>query len=111
MSEVTKRFPWEPEPPSVRTTEETVTAIQRDLAYMVTHTAVRVHSNRPELTIVVNTPRGQIIPMGEVKYRGGYTVELQDIGMPQPGAVEMKINELAAHVHATALFAGLELEP
>lgn len=111
-------FPWEqlpavqdaPEPPAVRSTEETVSAMQRDLAYMVTHTAVLVHSNRPELAMLVNTPRGQIVPRGQCKFTNGSTIEFQDIGMPQPGAAVMTVSELMARVWGIAREIGLELQ-
>lgn len=90
---VPHRMPWEPVP-----VEETVKAMQRDMAYMVTHTAIAVHSNRPELRHVVNTRRGQIVPRGEVKYADGTTIEFQDIGMPQPGVEAMSVSELFERV-------------
>lgn len=102
------RFPWEPAPPP--TTEQTVVAIQRDLAYIVTHTAVVVHSERQELRVLVNTLRGQIVPAGKVKFTDGTTIELQDIGMPQVGATELSVRDLMTHIWGTAKRLGLELE-
>jgi hypothetical protein len=98
-------MPWEIAPVG-----ETVALMQADLAYMVTHTAVIVHSNRPELRMLVNTPRGQIIPRGECKFTDGSTIELQDIGMPQPKAPTMAVQEIMARVWEAARDLGLELE-
>ena len=89
---------------------ETLELLQRDLQYMVAHTAVLVHSNRPELRAVVNTQRGQIVPRGECKFTDGTTFELQDIGMPQPGAPEMTVKELLARLWEIARELGLELQ-
>jgi len=99
-----QRFPWEPAPVT-----ETVAAMQRDMAYMVTHTAVLVHSNRPELQMLVNTARGQIVPRGQCKFTDGSTMELQDIGMPQVNAPTMTVNELMARLWGLAREAGLEI--
>lgn len=106
-------FPWEriqlPAPaPSVA---DTVTAMQRDLAYMVTHTAVFVHSQHDALRMLVNTPRGQIVPRGACKFTDGSTVEFQDIGMPQVGAPEMTVIDLTKQVWGVARELGLELQP
>jgi hypothetical protein len=90
---------------------ETLELLQRDLYYMTTHTAVLVHSSRPELRAVVNTQRGQIIPRGECRFTDGTTFELQDIGMPQPKAPEMSVKDLMAHVWEVARELGLELQP
>lgn len=105
-------FPWEQLPAVVELpVAETVAALQRDIAYMVTHTAVLVHSEHSELCTLVNTPRGQIIPRGECKFTDGSKFELRDIGMPQVGAPTMTINELMAHLWVTANLAlGLELQ-
>lgn len=99
-----KRFPWEPVPVS-----ETLALLQRDIGYMVTHTAVVVHSNRPELSMCVNTKRGQIVPRGECRFTDGSTLELQDIGMPQVNAPVMTVQELMARVWSVARDLGLEL--
>lgn len=104
-AELTKRFPWEPTPVS-----ETVALLQRDVAYLVTHTAVLVHSSRPELVTLVNTARGQIVPRGQCKFTDGSTVEFQDIGMPQVGAPSMTVQELMAYVWGVANQLGLELQ-
>lgn len=106
-NELTTRFPWEPAPP--QSTEETLTALQRDVAYMVTHTAVLVRSNRDALEMLVNTPRGQVIPRGECKFTDGTTVEFQDIGMPQVGAPSMTVQKLVAQMWDVAKEMGLEL--
>lgn len=103
-------FPWEQLPARVeKPLTETVTAIQRDLAYMATHTGVLVHSNNPALQMLVNTARGQIVPRNECRFTDGTTVEFQDIGMPQPGAPLMTVGELLAKVWETARDLGLEL--
>jgi len=110
-------FPWEqlpatqaePEPLAVRTTEETVAAMQRDLGYMVTHTAVLVHSNRSELAMLVNTARGQIVPRGVCTFTDGSMFELQDIGMPQPNVSTMTVKDLVTHLWNVARELGLEL--
>ena len=112
-------FPWEqlpavPEPvqaPAVQSTEETVALLQRDLAYMVTHTCVLVRSNRPEFHNLANVPRGQIMPRGDCKFLDGTTLEFQDIGMPQPGAPEMTVKDLMAWAWDVARGLGLELVP
>lgn len=99
-----KRFPWEAVPVA-----ETLALLQRDVAYMVTYTAVVVHSNRPELAMCVNTKRGQIVPRGECQFTDGSTVEFQDIGMPQVGAPVTTVQELTARVWSLARDLGLEL--
>lgn len=110
MGEVT-RYPWEQVPAAVteRTTEETVRLMQADLLYMTTHTSVTVHSNQPALEMLVNTPRGQIVPRGECKFRDGSTIEFQDIGMPQVGAPIVTVRDLMARVWSIAAELGLEL--
>lgn len=100
-------FPWETTP--VRTTEETVAALQRDLAYAVTHTAVLVHSNQPALAMLVNTSRGQVVPRGECNFTDGSKFELQDIGMPQVGAPVMSVQELMLRIWEITRELGLEL--
>lgn len=91
--ELTTRFPWEPVP-----VEETLALLQRDVAYMVTHTAVLVHSNQAALEMLVNTARGQIVPRGECVFTDGSKFELQDMGMPQIGAPTMSVQKLLAHL-------------
>lgn len=108
-------FPWEtPQLPAVPLAD-TVAAMQRDMTYMVTHTAVLVRSTHPELKKTVNTPRGQIIPRGVCKFNNAYgsdphTTEFQDLGMPRPGVPEMTMGELMAYVWDTAHALGLDLE-
>lgn len=110
-------FPWEqlptvqdaPEPPAVMTTEQTVQALQRDFAYAVQYTAVLVHSNQAALRTLVNTTRGQIVPRGTCKFTDGSTFELQDLGMPQPGAPVMTVQDLVTHLWGVAKELGLEL--
>lgn len=98
-------FPWEQPTPLA----DTVAALQRDLAYMVTHTAVLVHSNHPALAMLVNTPRGQLV-RGQCEFTDGTTMELQDVGMPQVGASEMSVQELIARTWGIARELGLELK-
>ena len=104
------KFPWEVQLPAVPI-EDTVAALQRDFAYAVQMTAIRVHSNNPELATLVNVPRGQIIPRGVCRFTDGSTVEFQDVGMPQIDVPSMTVHELVAHVWATALIKGLEIVP
>lgn len=101
-NEVTTRFPWEPVPVA-----ETVALLQRDFAYAVKYTAVLVHSTRPELEMLVNTARGQVIPRNVCTFTDGSTMEFQDIGMPQPGAPIMSVQELVARVWEIAKELGL----
>lgn len=106
MGELTTRFPWEP---AVRSTEDTVALLQRDFAYAVQMTAVLVHSNQPALAMLINTARGQIVPRGQCKFTDGSTFELQDVGMPQPNAPAMTVQELMARLWDVARELGLEL--
>jgi hypothetical protein len=117
ISEMT--FPWDaplpaivepPQAPAVMSTEDIVAALQRDFAYAVTHTAVQVRSPHEALQMLVNTPRGQIIPRGECKFTDGTTMEFQDIGMPQIGASLMTVKDLMARVWEAARELGLELK-
>lgn len=89
---------------------QTVALLQKDFAYAVQYTAVLVHSNRPELSMLVNTLRGQIVPRGECKFKDGSKIEFQDIGMCQPGAPVMSVQELMQRVWGIAKELGLELE-
>ena len=97
-------MPWDTVPVT-----ETVALIQADLRYMTSHTSVIVRSNRPELQILVNTPRGQIVPRNECTFTDGTTLEFTDVGMPQPGRPEMTVKELIAHVWCVARDLGLEI--
>ena len=103
---IVHRMPWEPVP-----VEETVGALQRDFAYAVQYTAVKTRSNQQSLNMIVNTPRGQIVPRGVCKFTDGTTVEFQDIGMPQPGCVAMSVPDLVAKIWEIATELGLELAP
>lgn len=98
------RMPWEPAP-----VEETLAALQRDVAYIVKYTGVTVHSNREALRMVVNMPRGQLIPRSEARFTDGTTIEFQDIGAPQPGAPVLMVDELIARVMEIARESGLQL--
>lgn len=99
-----QRFPWEPVPVG-----ETVRLLQADIMYMLQHTGIMVHSNRPELCMLVNARRGQIVPRNECKFTNGTTLEFQDIGMPQLGVQVMTVQELIARVWDAARELGLEL--
>lgn len=99
-------FPWET---SARSTEETVAALQRDIAYVVSHTAVLVHSKHPALAMLVNTPRGQRMPRGECRLSDESMIEFQDIGMPQVGSPEMSVIELVKSVYDVVQKLGLEM--
>lgn len=101
----TTRFPWEQ--PSIAA--DTIAALQRDFAYAVANTAVLVHSNNPGFAMIVNTPRGQIIPQGQVKFSDGTTAELQDIGMCQPNVPHMNVRDVVAKIIRLAAELGLEL--
>lgn len=114
MGEVVK-FPWEQLPAAqvgngIEQTIRTVELLQKDFAYAVQYTAVLVHSNRPELSMMVNTLRGQIVPRGECKFKDGSKIEFQDIGMCQPGAPVVSVLDLMARVWGIAKELGLELE-
>lgn len=103
-TELTKqRWPWEPVP-----VEDTVKALQQDMAFLVTHTAVLVRSNRVELRGVVNTPRGQIVPRGEVRFTDGTTLEFQDLGAPQPGTDTMTVDDIVKRTWQVVSQLGLE---
>lgn len=106
-------YPWEQLPvtaePAQAPAADVVAALQADLRYMVSHTAVLVHSSRPELQMLVNTARGQIVPRGECKFTDGSTIEFQDIGMAQVGAPSMTVRDLMARVWSIAAELGLEL--
>jgi len=99
-------YPWEAPEQSL---EEIVHAIQRDMMFAVSHTAVLVRSSMPELRMVTNTARGQEIPKGLCTYNDGTVVEFQDIGMPQIGVPTMTMQELVQTVHAKATELGLWL--
>lgn len=106
-------FPWEQLPataePAQAPTTDVIAALQADMRYMVSHTAVMVHSSRTDLHMLVNTARGQIVPRGVCTFADGTTLEFQDIGMPQVGAPVMTVAELTATVWGMARHLGLEL--
>lgn len=101
-------YPWETPVPAVPV-EDVVRALQRDVAYAVTHTGILVHSEHAALQMLVNTRRGQIVPRGECYFTDGTKFELQDIGMPQVDAPEMSVRELVSEIWAVAIRLGLEL--
>lgn len=117
------KFPWEPPEethaltvaelpsqshmPIAQPVEDKIKALQRDFAYAVTYTSVLVHSPHVSLQMLVNTPRGQIVPRGECKLTDGSVLEFQDIGMPQPNAPTMDVKELVARVFSLAQELGL----
>lgn len=108
-------MPWEAEPaaPAVSTELEThVARLTRDFAYAVANTAIFVHSNNPTFVMMANSPRGHLVPRGEVRFKDGTTVELQDIGMCQPGNVpHMTVQEIMSLIWEKARELGLELAP
>lgn len=108
MSNEVVTYPWDATP-AVQTTEHVVALLQRDMQYILRYTAVAVHSSRPELRMLVNTKRGQIVPRNEVKYADGTTLEFQDIGAPQIGIPEMTVKELVLMVVEKANELGLKL--
>lgn len=110
-------MPWEaPAAPAVAPDDlaGTVKALQADVRYIVTRTAVLVRATGPQaaaLGMLVNTSRGQLVPVGEARYSGGHTIQFQDLGMPQPRAPEMSIADLIAALADTVVKLGLELQP
>jgi len=96
------------EPPE-RSLEETVRAIQADIAFAVRYTAILVCSNNEALCMVANTVRGQDMPPGGCTFTDGSEVTFRDIGMPQPGVPLMTVQELARAVADKALAMGLVL--
>lgn len=107
-------FPWEQEPEQSqpeqpRTVEEIVAMLQRDFAFAVNTTAVKVHSNEAAFRIIVNTPRGQIVPTEKTTFSDGTYVQLQDLGMCQPGVSYMELSDIAAMILNVADGLGLKL--
>lgn len=103
------KAPWDPpdeEPPSLA---ETITAIQRDMAFACRYTAILVRSSDERLRMVINTERGQKPPPGEGVFTDGTTIEMQDIGMPQPNVPTMTVQEMIQAVIDKATELGLEL--
>lgn len=98
-------MPWETRP---RPVEDTVALLQRDFAYAVMNTAVVVHSSNPAFAFTANTPRGQLMPKGEIKFSDGTTVEVQDIGMCQANVPYMTVSQIIQRILKTAGDAGLE---
>lgn len=104
-------MPWEqPDvPPEASDVAETVRALQADLRFMVSHTAILVRSNDSALRMVFNTERGQNMPDPlKCMFRDGTTVEFQDIGMPQPGMPTKTIKEIVTAALEKALLLGLQ---
>ncbi len=104
------KFPWETDQLPAVPIEDTIRLLQKDFAYAVQCTAVTVHSNNPAFEMLVNTPRGQIIPRNECRFTDGTTIEFQDVGMPQPNAPFMSVKELLARVWDLARGLNLELQ-
>lgn len=104
-----QRYPWEPVP--APSTDDVVEALRRDFAYAVENTAIAVHSTNPAFRMLVNTRRGQLVPRNECKFSDGTTVELQDIGMCQPGAnvPHMTVREIMTYILELAKELNLEL--
>lgn len=106
MGEV-ERFPWDkPEPQPADLLE----ALRKDFAYAVQTSAITVFSSNPAFRATFNTPRGQLVPAGAVKFKDGTTVEMRDIGMCQPGAAYLTVQEIMAEILNVAAQLGLELE-
>lgn len=112
-------FPWEQETlpapiaetPPAMPIEKQVEALARDFTVAVRCTGVVVHSKHEALQILVNVPRGQLIPRNEAKLSDGSTIEFQDIGMPQPGAPFINVSELVRRVLEICSELGLEHVP
>lgn len=104
------KMPWEVDevPPPERSLADTVAAIQADIAFAVRYTSVLVRSPNEALRMIVNTERGQSLPVGTVTFTDGSTVEFQDVGMPQPNVPTMTVQELAKAVFGKATELGLE---
>ena len=104
-------MPWEqPDtPPETDDVAETVRALQADLRFIVSHTAILVRSSDPALRMVFNTERGQSMPDPlKCTFRDGTTMEFQDIGMPQPGVPTKIIEEIVVAALEKALALGLQ---
>jgi hypothetical protein len=105
-------YPWEKHALGVAdapSLEETVKALQANFTYAVKMTAVLVRSSDERLCLVVNTERGPNIPVGVCKFTDGTTVEMVDIGMPQPGIPSMTVDELARLLLQKTQELGLEI--
>jgi hypothetical protein len=104
-------MPWEqPDtPPETDNLAETVRALQADLRFIVSHTAVLVRSDNLLLRMVFNTERGQSMPDPlKCIFRDGTTMEFQDIGMPQPGIPTKTIKEIVTAALEQAFSLGLQ---
>jgi hypothetical protein len=88
---------------------ETVRALQADLQFMVSHTAILVRSDNLLLRMVFNTERGQSMPNPlKCTFRDGTVMEFQDIGMPQPGVPIKTIKEIVTAALEKAFSLGLQ---
>lgn len=104
-------MPWEqPDtPPEASDLAETVRALQADLQFMVSHTAILVRSDNSALRMVFNTERGQSMPDPlKCMFRDGTAMEFQDIGMPQPGVPTKTIKDIVTAALEQALALGLQ---
>jgi hypothetical protein len=123
-------YPWEKVDP-LKELQDTVQLLQQDFAYALKYTAILVRSSNPDLCLIVNTERGPNIPSGKACFvasaaaqvdKGTYpqneeatasslytTIEMQDIGMPQPGIPLMTMGELAKFILQKTQELGLEL--
>lgn len=110
MGEITIRMPWDAVP-AVRTVEDDVQSLKGDLAYIITHTSVLVHSKHTALQMLFNTARGQIIPRGECKLSDGSVVEFYDTGMPRPNAPALPVKDIIFKVLEIVQTLGLEVMP
>lgn len=109
---VLEPFPTLPTPAPARTVEATLAALQDDVRYVVSHTAVLVYVEGPQandIGMLFNTRRGQKVPTGTSNATGGHTFEFRDLGAPQPGAPEMTIAEAVNALYFKLLHLGLEV--
>jgi len=104
-------MPWErPDaPPEVDDVAETVRALQADLRFIVSHTAILVRSDNEALRMVFNTERGQSMPDPlKCTFRDGTTMEFQDVGMPQVNVQTKTMKEIVVAALEQALALGLQ---
>jgi hypothetical protein len=103
-------MPWEqPDAPPETDLAETVRALQADLRFIVSHTAILVRSDNLLLRMVFNTERGQSMPDPlKCTFRDGTTMEFQDIGMPQPRVPTKTMKEIVTAALKKAFSLGLQ---
>lgn len=102
-----QRMPWETDPEP--TTEEKLERLRKDVSAMVACTCALVRSSHEDLHgLRMNVPRGTV-PKGQSFYKDGTTLEIVDLGMPQPQTPFGAITDLLAIIADAAKEAGLEL--